>query len=262
MAMWGEPTATRPVVLGLLCRGGAGGEHWPPSTSERGRPGSHEAAGPLRKGWRVAMQGPTCQDTVCPSLAWGGPKLLDTLGNRWLAFPAGWKARCCRMRLSLAALFPGCMSAVGQGVPAGIWGLPAAVTGLGLVRASGFWGRGSVQREKMFVATKAAILQDIFLAGFAATSGAGGWLGERVLILFGSRTAGLPGKGQDGVAFLQAACKQRPRSSAPLITVAYLVSAARMGLILIQGEDKRPWVLRAREPGSGWHWPLCLGLVP
>lgn len=263
MAMWGGAHSHAAGGAGAAGQGrGAGGEHWPPSTSERGCPGSHEAAGPLRKGWRVAVHGPTCQDTLCPSPAWGGPKLLNTPGNRWLAFPAGWKARCRRMRLSLAALFPSWMSAVGQGVPAGIRGLPAAGTSSGLVHASGFWGRGSVQREKIFVATKAAILQDIFLAGFAATSGAGAWLGERVLVLFGSRTTGLPGKGQDGAAFLRAACEQRPRSSAPLIAVAYLVSAARRGLILIRGEDKRPRVLCAREPGSGWHWPLCLGLVP
>ena len=45
---------------------------------------------------------------------------------------------------------------------------------------------GFVQREKIFVATKAAVLQGIFLAGFAATSRAGGQLGERLLALFGS----------------------------------------------------------------------------
>lgn len=119
-----------------------------------------------------------------------------------------------------------------------------------------------MQREKILVATKAAILQGIFLGGFAAVSGAGGRLGGRLLIPFGSRTAGLPRKGEDGEVFPQAVCRQRLSSSALLIAVAYLVSAARMGLILPRGKAKRPRVLRAREPRSGWHWPPCLGLVP
>lgn len=108
------------------------------------------------------------------------------------------------------------------------------------------------------MATEGAILQGIFLAGFAATFGAGGQLGEMLLALFGSRTAGLLGKGEDGEAFLRAAWGQRPSLSAPLIAVAYLVSAARTGLILIQGKDKGLQAPRARQP----RFCLALATVP
>lgn len=57
-------------------------------------------------------------------------------------------------------------------------------------------------------------------------------------------------------------CGQRPSLPVPLITVSYLVSASRTGLILIPGKDKGPQVPHAREPRSGWHWLWCLGLVP
>lgn len=108
------------------------------------------------------------------------------------------------------------------------------------------------------MATEGAILQGIFLAGFAATFGAGGQLGEMLLALFGSRTAGLPGKGEDGEAFLRAAWGQRPSLSAPLIAVAYLVSAVRMGLILIRCKDKGLRAPRARQP----RFCLALATVP
>lgn len=55
------------------------------------------------------------------------------------------------------------------------------------------------------MATEVAILQGICFGGFAATSGAAGRLGERPLVLFGPRTAGLPGMGQDGEGLPQAA---------------------------------------------------------
>lgn len=54
-------TATWPVVLGLL------EEHWPPSAAAA--PGHLRLWGCYtRAGER--LHGPTCQDTVCPALAW------------------------------------------------------------------------------------------------------------------------------------------------------------------------------------------------
>lgn len=64
--------------------GGAGGEGRLPSTSRRGRcgcRGSCEAAGPLRKGWRAAERGPGCRDSLWPTAARAGPRLLDTCGH-------------------------------------------------------------------------------------------------------------------------------------------------------------------------------------
>ena len=88
MAMRGEPVAVQPAVLGLPEgeREGRTGRRARPSAGAAGCPRSHEAVGPLCKGWRAAVHGPVCRDTLCPMPAWGGPS-CSTPGKSLAAVP-------------------------------------------------------------------------------------------------------------------------------------------------------------------------------
>lgn len=183
MATRGEPTATRLAVLGLPEGKQEAG------TGRQARPGMGAAAAPgcmrlrdcyTRAGERRCMaphartpRVPRCF-RVAASCSTPGKSLAAVLCPKENFSSLQDVAQPC-------CAFPIMDVSRGTGDPGwkeGYGGLPAAVTGLVLVCASGIWGRGSVQREKIFVATKVGILQDIFLAGFAATSGAGGQLGK------------------------------------------------------------------------------------
>lgn len=157
--------------------GGAGGEDSLPCTSQRRRcgcRGSCEAAGPLRKGWRVAEHGPgCCHIPVSHTPAPGGPRLLlDTRGHH----PQQNFSRLQDAAQPRDAFLQPWMAGVALQAP-------SCCHRLGHLR---FGAEDLCQREELFVATQVAVLLGVFLAGFAATSRVDSQLGEGLLVLSGS----------------------------------------------------------------------------
>lgn len=142
MAMWGEPAATQPAMLGLPGggrRGGLAAKHVPVRGFEA-----------ITQGLASSGAWPRVPGHPVPHTGSVWPHAAQHPGNRWLLAPAQRKMRHCGMRLSLAVLFPSWMSALALGVPARnrATGAPSCCDRLGFGLCIWDLGQTSVQREK------------------------------------------------------------------------------------------------------------------